>query len=920
MSHSSPLRSFRPSAAVLTLCACLTAAGLAEARTPDADAEEPVLALTGARILTQTEAGVIAEGTVLIRGGAIEAVGADVEVPDEAETLDLAGWTLSPGLIDARSVLGLTPAAQNESANDGGLNILDAVDPYDNDWPEVLRAGVTAVAVTPGRDGLLGGRGAVIAVVPGGALEDRVLKADAFVQAALGLGRDGANAILRHQQYERLKRVFDGVKKYKEEWEEYEKALKEYEDAQAKKKKEAKKKEGQEADADKDKENDESDSKDEEKDEDDGDEEDDENGDDRPRRGGRGERPQPSPDRNDAQDDDDEEDGDDEEDDEDNGDEADKDDDEEKKDDKAPDEPPKKPKRDLTKGFLVQVIEGEVPLRIEAHREDDLEHAFELAEEFGITLIVEGMSDPRSAVQELTRQRTPMVLGPILKPEPEDESLPDIIERRGPHWPAGIVVDDSRWAIGTYGTNPQDSALLRAQAAAAVARGIPEDQALEAITSGAAEVLGVADRIGALKEGLRADLVAFGGDPLDPSSPVGLVVSAGEVVYRDLDRFEPEADPRPAVSVIDPELPERLPSRFLIRGARLLQPDGSVAEGSFLVVDGRIADPDEARDGDREIDLGDAVVTPGLITSWSRLGQDEALSESAGADASLLRAVDVFDPNGKTARRLVQGGVLRAGFAPVSANVIAGSVGTLRLGALDAVFEPDLGTLFVLTEAARRADRFPASLPGQIALIRQFLTAPETGADLEPPTRDLEYELPARVLRRFEQDRRALATGLRQGERRVFFEVERPAEIEAALTLIDDYDLNGALVGPGDIGPFVDRLKALDVGLILTPRPPDPETTRRLRSAVAAAAEGIPLALAADDPERLRLLDARLVAEGLPRETALQALTVGLDESPSSWFEPGRPADFVIWDGAPMDLRHRPLGVVVEGRFVPAAP
>ena len=73
------------------------------------DAAKPsgVVALTGARIVTMTDAegGVIEDGVIVINGNRIAAVGAsgDVEIPGNAETVDMAGKTIIPGLIDAHA-------------------------------------------------------------------------------------------------------------------------------------------------------------------------------------------------------------------------------------------------------------------------------------------------------------------------------------------------------------------------------------------------------------------------------------------------------------------------------------------------------------------------------------------------------------------------------------------------------------------------------------------------------------------------------------------------------------------------------------------------------------------------------------------------------------------------------------------------
>jgi imidazolonepropionase-like amidohydrolase len=68
------------------------------------------------------------------------------------------------------------------------------------------------------------------------------------------------------------------------------------------------------------------------------------------------------------------------------------------------------------------------------------------------------------------------------------------------------------------------------QARTAARWGLPREAALAAVTSQAAELIGVGDRVGKLAAGYDGDLVLWSGDPLDPSSRPLLVVVDGRVV------------------------------------------------------------------------------------------------------------------------------------------------------------------------------------------------------------------------------------------------------------------------------------------------------------------------------------------------------------------------------------------------------
>src|SRR3954453_23701951 len=65
-----------------------------------------VFAIRNARIVTVSGPD-IENGTVVIRDGKIEAVGTNVSVPSDAQTIDGHGLSVYPGMIDAGTNMGL---------------------------------------------------------------------------------------------------------------------------------------------------------------------------------------------------------------------------------------------------------------------------------------------------------------------------------------------------------------------------------------------------------------------------------------------------------------------------------------------------------------------------------------------------------------------------------------------------------------------------------------------------------------------------------------------------------------------------------------------------------------------------------------------------------------------------------------------
>jgi imidazolonepropionase-like amidohydrolase len=91
-------------------------------------------------------------------------------------------------------------------------------------------------------------------------------------------------------------------------------------------------------------------------------------------------------------------------------------------------------------------------------------------------------------------------------------------------------------ALSSHGAAPADQRLDR-QAGFAMRGGLSFDEALAAVTTTPAEMIGVSDRIGTLDAGKDGDLVMWSGPPFEATSRVVGVLIDGQLVL----------DPRPAV-------------------------------------------------------------------------------------------------------------------------------------------------------------------------------------------------------------------------------------------------------------------------------------------------------------------------------------------------------------------------------------
>ena len=119
-------------------------------------ADNSKFALTNAKIYTVTN-GVIENGTIIINNGIIEAVGADINIPGDAQVIDYSGQEIYPGMIDSGTRLGLSEIGSISEANDfrefgeitPNMQALTAVNPNSVAIPVTRVSGVTSALTMP---------------------------------------------------------------------------------------------------------------------------------------------------------------------------------------------------------------------------------------------------------------------------------------------------------------------------------------------------------------------------------------------------------------------------------------------------------------------------------------------------------------------------------------------------------------------------------------------------------------------------------------------------------------------------------------------------------------------------------------------------------------------------------------------------
>ena len=190
----------------------------------------------------------------------------------------------------------------------------------------------------------------------------------------------------------------------------------------------------------------------------------------------------------------------------------------------AEDDDTDEPDFDIKCDALLPVIRGELPVHFHAHRLDDILTARRIAKEFSLRYVIVHGTAAHLAADMLARDGIDVLSGPILC----DRSKPELKELT-PAAPALLHQAGVRIAVIT------DHPVIPLQylgvcAGLAMREGLPREAALRSITLDAAEIVGIADRVGSLTVGKDADLVLFEEDPFTVAAKPKAVMINGEWV------------------------------------------------------------------------------------------------------------------------------------------------------------------------------------------------------------------------------------------------------------------------------------------------------------------------------------------------------------------------------------------------------
>jgi imidazolonepropionase-like amidohydrolase len=183
------------------------------------------------------------------------------------------------------------------------------------------------------------------------------------------------------------------------------------------------------------------------------------------------------------------------------------------------------PEPDLRLDALGAVLRREVPLLVTAHRAVDLLTALRVAEEFDLSVVLDGAAEVYDVIEPVREAGVPVFLHPTMQfgtGERENLSMETAARLREAGIPFALQ--------SCYEDYVPKTRVVLFEAALAASYGLDVQAALGAITIDAARILGIDARVGSLEVGKDADLALYDGDPFEYTSHCVGVVIEGEIV------------------------------------------------------------------------------------------------------------------------------------------------------------------------------------------------------------------------------------------------------------------------------------------------------------------------------------------------------------------------------------------------------
>ena len=195
----------------------------------------------------------------------------------------------------------------------------------------------------------------------------------------------------------------------------------------------------------------------------------------------------------------------------------------------AKNDPDKKPDRNIVLDALLPVLDGTLPMKIHAHRADDILTALRLAKEFGLRVTIDHCTEGHLIAgvlkERLNELGAEVIVGPLLSERCK-------IELKNLSYDAPRILHEAGISFALMTDHPViPIQYLPVTAGLAVRSGLDETAALASITTNAARIAGLEARVGSLAPGMDADIAVFDGHPFDFRAHCVMTLINGRIVH-----------------------------------------------------------------------------------------------------------------------------------------------------------------------------------------------------------------------------------------------------------------------------------------------------------------------------------------------------------------------------------------------------
>jgi imidazolonepropionase-like amidohydrolase len=169
-------------------------------------------------------------------------------------------------------------------------------------------------------------------------------------------------------------------------------------------------------------------------------------------------------------------------------------------------------------------MKGKLPVIFHTNSAQGIRTALQISEQFGLKAIIAGARDAWKVADLLAKKKVPVIVGPLWTLPANDYDPYDA------PWANAAVLHRAGVKIAFQSSSAATARDLPYQAGVACAFGLPQDEALRALTINAAEILGVADQLGSIEVGKLANLIVTDSDPLEIVTNVHYLFIAGKPI------------------------------------------------------------------------------------------------------------------------------------------------------------------------------------------------------------------------------------------------------------------------------------------------------------------------------------------------------------------------------------------------------